>query len=164
MLFKLSAIERTVAELFSHVERRAHGLEEPPRIRRAPEELPDVVVARCDAALVADGGEELEAPIEVTGRHLERPRVAVEPPDAIVSGAALALEPEAVRETEHLAERGEGLVGASEHDEHVAVIVQGVDAAAGVVVAEQLEPLSRSARGRVWRRTACARERRNRCT
>ena len=77
--------------------------------------------------------------LEVLARELERPGVAMQTPDAVVRGAALALQTQPKRERQHLAERQQRFVGAAELHEHVAVIVQGVETAPRVVLTEQLE-------------------------
>ena len=57
---------------------------------------------------------------------------------AVVRGAALALQVEAVGELEHLAEGGERLVDAPEDLQHVAEVVERVDAPPRVPVADRL--------------------------
>ncbi len=123
-MFRLRRDVAAVAELAAHGERALRVLEGERVVALQPVELADVVERARDAALVLGLPEERQRRGQLAARLLESPRLAVQAPDARVRRASLAAQVEPPGAGEHLLERPEGLVVASERLQYVAVVVE----------------------------------------
>ena len=102
-------------------------------------QLADVVDGRGHAALVAVGLEQRQRGLEVLAGFVERADLAVDPADAVVGGTALAAQIETIGQGQHLAERGQGVVDPPAELQHVAVVVQRLQALGHRPFADELE-------------------------